>query len=236
MKLIVIATFALVVAIVGLASVPGVAPAVVAGPDIPLLPQEFWGSVTVEGVPAVPGTVILATGPGVLTNLPGNPLSMTALGQYGGPNRGDARLIVQGNDNLYGGAPIEFYINGVRAQCAEVKNGVQGPWKSLYPFTEGVTTQLNLRYTSQADTPTPTATATVTRKPNTPTPTRTRTPTPTATATETATATATLVPTETPSPTATLTETPTATPSETPTTTPTNTTGPRRLYLPLINR
>jgi hypothetical protein len=219
MKSFLSATFALVLLVAVLAMPAPSTPTVAAGVNIPPLPQEFYGSVTIEGSPAPSGSVIEARRSGVLTNVPGNPLVTSVEGQYGGPNRGDARLIVQGDESLYGGAPIQFYVNGLRGQCAEPGKA----WRDTCPFTEGVTTRLNLRYTTKPDTPTPTRTSTATRKPATAT--STATPTPTATVvTET--------PTATPTPTETATVTPTVT--ETPTITPTATAQRLRLYLPLL--
>lgn len=223
-------------------------------PAIPPVPHAFYGTLTVYGAPAPVGSVITARGQNILVDVPGNPFITTAAGQYGGPGRDDPKLIVQGTDNLANGTSIEFYINGVRAQCAVPA----GAWQSTYPFTSGATTQLNLRIVDITETPTATPTRTPSRTPTrtltptrttTPTVTRTVTTTPTGTATATATLTVTPTGTRTATPTETLTllptDTPTATASPTatarleltPTATATPSLTPRpvyRLYLPLV--
>lgn len=203
-----------------------------AAPAIPPLPHAFYGAVTVYGAPAAAGSVIAARGQNILGDIPGNPLTTTVAGQYGGPDRDDPKLIVQGGDSLADGTPIEFYINGARAQCATAG----GAWQWTYPFASGATTQLNLRIVEVTETPTATATRTPSRTPTrTKTPTRTLTPsltpaatdtstwTPTATATATPTNTGTWTPTSTPTPTETVTSTPTWTLTLTPTSTETAT-------------
>lgn len=202
-------------------------------PDIPLLPQEFYGDVTIDGAPAPIGSSIEAHGLGVIINpAAGNPRTTIQQGKYGGPDPSDqpSRLWVQGD--ISGGAAISFYVNGVQAQCATPGGG----WGWTYPYTSGVTTQLNLRTATGLIPPTYTPTGTPTKTPTvtptatktgSPTPTRTRTLTPTITQTRppTNTPTRTLTPTKTstPGPTDTPTVTPSATPTGTPTATPEDT-------------
>jgi hypothetical protein len=212
-----------------------------AAPSIPPLPHSFYGSVTLRGAPAPAGSVISATGQNIRTGIPGNPLTTTAAGRYGGPSVSDAKLVVQGNESLANGTPIAFYIGGVRAQCAVPG----GAWQWTFPFVSGGITELNLRIVDVTETPTATATRTVTRTPTaTPTSTRTSTPRATSTATRTPTATPTFTtgPTHTPTSTppitstatktATLTETATLTPTSTSTVTPPT----YYIYLPLVFR
>ena len=115
----------------------------------PPLPQAFYGSVEVNGQPAPVGAQIEARGASVKTGIKGNPLVTTAAGQYGGPTLAQSKLGVQGD--LEDGALIEFYVDGVKAECAV--SG--GPWQGSYPFTSGIVTELNLRVVESA---TPTAT------------------------------------------------------------------------------
>jgi hypothetical protein len=222
-------------------------------PDVPGLPQTFWGDVTINGAAAPIGSSIEAHGQGVLTGIAGNPLTTTQLGKYGGVNPPAPSLIVQGD--IPSGAAIEFYVNGVRAQCATPGSA----WGWTYPYSSGATSQLNLRTGAGVETPTYTPTGTPTRTPTvTRTPTKTGSPTATPTRTRTPTVTQTRPPTFTPTRTGTPTKTatsgpthtPTATPSETSTTTPTMTPAdtatpsatptatasptPWRRYLPLI--
>lgn len=115
---------------------------------LPPVFQFFYGSVEINGQPAPVGTTVEARGAGVLTpndnpNVKDNPLTLTFAGQYGvdpGQNPMDPKLLVQGS--IADGTPIEFYVNGERAECAIP----DGAWQSSFPFTSGgVITRLNLR-------------------------------------------------------------------------------------------
>ena len=197
---------------VGLSAVPARAQA-------PRIPHAFYGVVEVNGEPAPAGTQVEARGAGVRTGIEGNPITVTEVGRYGGPGGFDPRLVVQGSvedDTL-----IEFYVNGVRAQCAEPG----GQWLDSYPFKSGGITKLNLRVES-ALTPTreptlePTATevATPTREPTLePTATEVLTPTREPTLEPTATEVATPTRESTLEPTVTEVATPTSEPTSEPT-------------------
>ena len=82
----------------------------------PPLPQAFFGSVEVNGQLAPVGAQIEARGTGVKTGILGNPLVTTVAGRYGGPTFSEPKLGVQGS--IEDGALIEFYIDGVKAECA----------------------------------------------------------------------------------------------------------------------
>jgi hypothetical protein len=131
------------------ALIPGVAFAQ-GGP--PPLPQAFFGTVEVNGQPAPAGAQIEGRGAGVKTGIIANPLEVTAAGLYGGPERTDPKLGVQGT--MKAGQPIEFYVDGVRAQCARPG----GAWQDSFPYEPGVVTILNLRVGAA---PEPSATVTV---------------------------------------------------------------------------
>lgn len=131
---------------------------------LPPVFQFFYGTVEINGQPAPVGTTVEARGAGVLTpndnpNVKDNPLTLTFAGQYGvdpGQNPMDPKLLVQGS--IADGTPIEFYVNGERAECATP----DGAWQSSFPFTSGgVITRLNLRVGAAVQ-PTDTATATPT--------------------------------------------------------------------------
>lgn len=107
--------------------------------DPPPAPQAFYGAVKLYGRPAPIGVQVEARGEGVLTGIEDNPLAVTVAGQYGGPAWSDGKLFVQGM--ISDGTPIEFYVNGVKAECA----APDGLWASSYPFASGVVTELNLR-------------------------------------------------------------------------------------------
>lgn len=123
---------------------------------IPIIPHGFYGAVTINGQPAPAGTTLEARGTNVKTGLQGNPLTTTQAGFYGGPM--DLKLAVQGD--ITNGTPIEFYINGVRAECS----AYGGPWQTTYPFETQALTRLDLRIGQgpTANTSNPTATPTVT--------------------------------------------------------------------------
>jgi hypothetical protein len=105
----------------------------------PPIPHSFYGAVEINGGPAPVGTQVEARGAGVQTGVPGNPITVTQAGQYGGPGGFDPKLVVQGQ--VVDGTPIEFYVAGVRAQCAVPG----GPWQESCPFHSGAVTELNLR-------------------------------------------------------------------------------------------
>jgi hypothetical protein len=104
----------------------------------PSLPHSFYGAVTVDGQPAPIGVQIEVRGAGVLDEVQGNPLSVTQFGRYGGPGAFDPKLMAQGD--IMVGAPLEFYVDGVRAQCALPG----GAWQMTFPFDSGEITELNL--------------------------------------------------------------------------------------------
>lgn len=115
---------------------------------VPPVFQLFYGTVEINGQPAPVGTTIEARGAGVLTpndnpNVKDNPLTLTFAGQYGvnpGQDPLDPKLMVQGS--IADGTPVEFYVNGEKAECAIP----DGAWQSSFPFTSGgVITRLSLR-------------------------------------------------------------------------------------------
>jgi len=156
--------------------------------QVPGLPHSFYGSVEVNGLPAPVGSQVEARGTGVLTGIEYNPLTVTQEGRYGGPGGFDPKLVVQGT--VSEGTPLQFYVNGVRAQCARPG----GSWQDSFPFSSGAITELNLRVVSvptatpthtSVPTATPSRTPTSTSVPPTPMPTNTATPGRTATPTNT---------------------------------------------------
>jgi len=96
---------------------------------IPALPHAFYGTLTINGLAAPAGTQVWATGTGVLTGVPQNPLTTTAAGEYG--NSG-MYLLAQGD--IMDGATLTFLVNGVPSSQTAV-------WHS------GHTTALNLSTT-----------------------------------------------------------------------------------------
>ncbi len=89
---------------------------------VPALPHAFYGSVSINGSPAPPGTSVEARGTGVMTGIQDNPTVTTVTGVYGSSNPFQSRLIVQGE--IEEGATITFYVNGVSTgQTAEWHSG-----------------------------------------------------------------------------------------------------------------
>ncbi len=141
--------------------------------QIPVVPQAFYGTIEIDGQPAPAGAAVEARGTNVKTGIAGNPITTTEAGKYGGPLLSNVKLIVQGNiDN---GSAIEFYINGVKAECASP----EGSWQSSFPFRSEDVTVLNLRVgQGPTVTSTPTSTSAAIRISPTPRATSTATPRP----------------------------------------------------------
>jgi len=99
---------------------------------VPALPHAFYGSVSINGAPAPPGTSVEARGTGIMTGIEDNPTVTTASGIYGTSNPFQHRLIVQGD--IEEGATITFYVNGI-------STGQTAEWHS------GETTEVNLTVT-----------------------------------------------------------------------------------------
>jgi len=73
------------------------------------LPHAFWGSVEINGSPAVVGTHVKAEGEGVNVPIDFNPIITEDTGQYGGPAWNDPKLLVQGEIDPE--TVIEFYVS-----------------------------------------------------------------------------------------------------------------------------
>jgi hypothetical protein len=91
-----------------LASVPG---AVAEG--IPPMPEEFYGNVTINGMPAPAGILIEAR----INGQSAGSLTTTTDGFYGGTGTFDPRLIVSGQNN---GQVISFFVGGLEANQTAV--------------------------------------------------------------------------------------------------------------------
>ncbi len=109
----------------------------------PFHSQTFYGNVTIDGEPAPEYTMILASGPGVRSNISGNPVATRTNGSYGSADITAQKLLVQGC--VEEGAPLAFSVDGIKAEVFEVNTS--GPWQSTYPFRAGEVTNLNLRVT-----------------------------------------------------------------------------------------
>jgi len=92
---------------------------------VPLLPAEFWGSVTIDGSPAPAGTVITAW----MGDRDCGSFTLETAGVYGGGSTFDKRLLVSGGDDD-AGKTILFFIGGLPAGTAV--------------YTPGTSTRLDL--------------------------------------------------------------------------------------------
>ncbi len=125
---------------------------------LPPVFQFFYGSVEINGQPAPVDTRVEARGAGVITlsdnpELKDNPVIAKVAGEYGGGT--EPKLLIQGQ--IADGTPIEFYVNGVKAECATP----DGVWQSSFPFAFERVTRLNLRVGAPVQ-PAETSTATPT--------------------------------------------------------------------------
>ncbi len=119
------------------------------------LPHNFYGSVmTIDGGPASVGTEVEATCAGVVTTEV-NPIITTEEGKYGAPGVTGLKLEVTGY--IEDGTPIEFYVNGARAECYDVEAQTSS---DTYLFKNGEVTELNLTVGEAADETPPTVMST----------------------------------------------------------------------------
>ncbi len=114
-------------------------------PPMPVLPHEFYGEVTSNGMPMPVGTMILVKGENVVEGHRGNPLAVVSPGVYGFNELN--KLVAQGD--LKAGQPLTFWVipagsgEPVMAQIRDVDAG--GEWASSYPYMEGGLTRLDIR-------------------------------------------------------------------------------------------
>jgi hypothetical protein len=91
----------------------------------PVLPAEYYGTVTINGNPAPAGTVVTA----VINNQVAGSITTTNSGIYGGAGTFAQRLVVAGTEN---GQTIQFQINGRKAaQTSTFQSGGTNPLFSL---------------------------------------------------------------------------------------------------------
>lgn len=103
---------------------------------IPPLPAEFYGSVTIDGIGAPPGTVITAK---INFNERGS-FTLTEYGAYGETGIAGSRLIVQATeDDLASGNPIVTFWIGTIKGDQEI------------PFKSGTTKELDLTFSGTGD-------------------------------------------------------------------------------------
>lgn len=88
----------------------------------PVLPDEFYGTVYLNGNPAPAGTVIVAK----INGEPRGELTTTVAGVYGGPGNFDPRLVVTSTEDevTSGNVSITFFVAEVQAfQIVNFKSG-----------------------------------------------------------------------------------------------------------------
>jgi hypothetical protein len=106
----------------------------------PILPDRFYGNVTINDQPAPPGTLVTAVVQGG-----GGSFTTVYPGRYGSNNLVDPKFEVQGQ--ISDGALISFFVNGVPAECYPVATA--GPWQATYPFHADAEVNLDLRAEGQ---------------------------------------------------------------------------------------
>ena len=114
-------------------------------PPMPVLPHEFYGEVTYNGMPLAIGSTLTVKGENVIEGHLGNPLPITSPGVYGFEKL--QKLVAQGD--LKAGQPLTFWITpvgsneAIQAEVREIEAG--GNWASSYPYSEGDLTRLSIR-------------------------------------------------------------------------------------------
>jgi hypothetical protein len=111
-------------------------------------PQKFYGKAEFNGYPLREGDRVMATTEGVDLTSPTNPISVTALGEYGDPVGNEMLMVEVPYYALNQNAPINFWIKPQGFEFwykAWVKNPLSGePLKQSYPFTPGSITNLDI--------------------------------------------------------------------------------------------
>ncbi|NLV26376.1 MAG: PKD domain-containing protein [Methanomicrobiales archaeon] len=114
-------------------------------PPMPVLPHEFYGEVTSNGMAMPVGTMIMVKGDNVVEGHRGNPLAVTSPGVYGFNELN--KLVAQGD--LKAGQSLTFWVipagsgEPIMAQVRDVDGG--GEWAGSYPYIEGGLTRLDIR-------------------------------------------------------------------------------------------
>ncbi|PWR75016.1 PKD domain-containing protein [Methanospirillum stamsii] len=114
-------------------------------PPMPVLPHEFYGEVTSNGMAMPVGTMIMVKGENVVEGHRGNPLAVTSPGVYGFNELN--KLVAQGD--LKAGQDLTFWVipvgsgEPVMAEVRDVDAG--GEWANSYPYIEGGLTRLDIR-------------------------------------------------------------------------------------------
>jgi PKD repeat protein len=114
-------------------------------PPMPVLPHEFFGEVSYNGMALPVGSILTVKGDNIVDGHRGNPLPITSPGVYGFD--GMQKLVAQGD--LKKGQPLTFWITpvgsseAIQAQVRDIEAG--GSWVSSYPYSEGGLTRLSIK-------------------------------------------------------------------------------------------
>ncbi len=111
-------------------------------PPVPIIPMTLSGSITLDDIPVVTGSLVTADGAGIRVGVDGNPVQISTAGTYGD----QTKLTVQGDAGK--GTPVTFTLYDAqsgREFTAEVKDPETGTWVQTYPFQPGTDLTLEMR-------------------------------------------------------------------------------------------
>jgi PKD repeat protein len=114
-------------------------------PPMPVLPHEFFGEITYNGMPLAVGSTLTVKGENVIEGHVGNPLPITSPGVFGFEKL--QKLVAQGD--LKAGQPLTFWVTPagsgetVQAEVRDIEAGKD--WTSSFPYFEGGLTRLSIR-------------------------------------------------------------------------------------------
>jgi len=114
-------------------------------PPMPVLPHEFFGEITYNGMPLAVGSTLTVKGDNIVQGHVGNPLPITSPGVFGFEKL--QKLVAQGD--LKAGQPLTFWITPVgsgeeiQAEVRDIEAGKD--WTSSFPYSEGGLTRLSIR-------------------------------------------------------------------------------------------
>ena len=100
--------------------------------EVPQLPEAYYGTITINGLPAPVGTEIIA----MINGEEKGRFTLTESGVFGGPGTFDAKLLVAGGQYDVGEQVI-FLVNGVQADQTD-------------SYNPGTNTELNLTFSIQS--------------------------------------------------------------------------------------
>jgi uncharacterized repeat protein (TIGR02543 family) len=119
--------------------------------DEAALPHAFYGGVEYRDGGLVPVGIPIHGDDGeglgrVYIGVPGNPMTTTVAGLFGGPGVFDGKLLIQGDiTEMERDMPIEFYIDGEPADVQECDTSEPEVWYTSWPWLSGGKTCLNMK-------------------------------------------------------------------------------------------